>query len=120
MPFIDHAAARILKTLLSVFFMRTTWLQGPQFSHQQMVHSARRFAQQRDDARADDERVNEAALLAAEGLLFGFYQNRPANTRWTTLVHENKTARMVRDAYQLAALLIEQTDSAQGQDAPAP
>ncbi len=55
-----------------------------------------------------------------KGLLFGFYQNRPDNKRWTALVHEAKTARMVHDAYQLAALLIEQTEPTQGADAHAP
>lgn len=37
----------------------------------------------------------------------GFYQNRPANKRWTTLVHEDKTECLVCDA-DLAGFLLKQ------------
>ncbi len=117
MSFIDYAGARILKTLLSLFFLRPTLFQEQQFSHQRLVHSAHRFAQQLDEARTDDERLNEIAVQVAEGLLFGFYQNRPEKNRWTALVHDRRTPRMVRDAYRIAAMLIQQTDTAKAPDA---
>jgi len=117
MPFIDDAAARILKTLLSIFFMRITLLQDRQFSYERLAHSAHRFAQQLDDARTDNQRLNKTAVQIAEGLLFGFYQNRPANKCWTALVHQAKSQRMVKDAYRIAAMLIQQTDSAKASGA---
>lgn len=99
--FKDYAASRIVKTLLAVFFNRNT-LFGAQFSPDQMIASAYRFAQQLEENRKPDELVNHFVIEAIEGMLFGFYENHPQNKDWTALVHAGKIPLFVKDAYRIA------------------
>ncbi|EIC19616.1 hypothetical protein [Thiorhodovibrio frisius] len=101
----DEVSARILKTLLSVFFLRQT-LTGKQFNADRLVRSAARFALDLDEQKTDDERVNQTAVHVAEGLLLAFYQNRPSHKNWTALAHEKRRLRMIQDAYRIAAMMI--------------
>ena len=73
--FRDYAASRIAKTLLSVFFNRNT-LFGSQFTFHQFVFHAYKFADQLEQGKREDDRLNELALTLLEGMLFGFYDNR--------------------------------------------
>jgi hypothetical protein len=107
MSFVEVASAEILKTLLSVFFLRQT-INGRQFSHEAMVHSAHRFALALEAEKTDDDSINHTAIQVAAGLLFAFYQNRPANKNWTAMVHRGKTRRFVRDAYAIAQMLAQE------------
>jgi hypothetical protein len=111
MSFVETASAEILKTLLSVFFLRQT-LTGNQITREAMVGSAHRFALALDAEKTDDDRVNQTAIQVAAGLLLAFYQNRPANKNWSAMVHSRKTRRFVMDAYAIAGMMVEQISQA--------
>lgn len=110
MSFVEEASARILKTLLSIFFLRRT-ITGRQISNAAMVRSAHRFALALDAQKTDNNSQNQMAVQIAEGLLIAFYQNRPANKQWSGLVHGRKTAHFVASAYELAAMLSAQVST---------
>ena len=105
MKFRDYAAARIAKTLLAVFFHRST-LFGAQFSFSHIVANAYRFADQLEEQRRADDRLNELAVTLLEGMLFGFYDNRPENKNWSSMVHHHKIPLFIRDAYRIAELMV--------------
>ncbi|MFZ1575780.1 MAG: hypothetical protein WAT36_11215 [Chromatiaceae bacterium] len=106
MKFVDYAASRILKTLLSVFFQRTT-LMGPQFSYNQFIRHACFFAHHLDENKTENDELNEIAVQVAEGLLLGFYQNQPGNKNWSAMVHHGKIKRFVGDSYRIAELMLQ-------------
>jgi hypothetical protein len=88
MNFRDYAAARIAKTLLAVFFNRST-LFGAQFSFGRIVANAYQFADPLEEQRRADNRLNELAVTVLEGMLFGFYDDRPENKNWSSMVHNH-------------------------------
>ena len=106
MKFIDYAGARILKTLLSVFFQRTT-LMGPQFSYDQYIWYAYTFARHLDENKTENDVLNEIAVEIAQGLLLGFYQNRPSNKNWSNMVHNQKNKLFARESYRIAKQLLQ-------------
>ena len=103
--FRDYSASRIAKTLLSVFFNRNT-LFGSQFTFHQFVFHAYKFADQLEQGKREDDRLNELALTLLEGMLFGFYDNRDENKNWTSMVHARKIPLFIRDAYRIAELMV--------------
>ncbi|KAB2933764.1 MAG: hypothetical protein F9K25_05180 [Candidatus Contendobacter sp.] len=103
--FRDYAASRIAKTLLSVFFNRGT-LFGSQFTFHQFVFHAYKFANQLEEQKREDDRLNELALTLLEGMLFGFYDNRKENKNWSSMVHASRIPLFIRDAYRLAELMV--------------
>jgi hypothetical protein len=111
MSFVEAASAEILKTLLSVFFLRRT-LTGPQVTREAMVRSAHRFGLALEAEKTDNDSINQMAIKIAAGLLFAFYQNRPANKNWSRMVHGRKTPRFVRDAYAIAGMMSDQISQA--------
>lgn len=111
MSFVEAASAEILKTLLSVFFLRRT-LTGTQITREAMVRSAHRFALALEAEKTDNVSTNQMAIQIAAGLLFAFYQNRSANKRWSGMVHGRKTPRFVRDAYTIAGMMADQISQA--------
>ena len=106
--FRDYAASRIAKTLLSVFFNRNT-LFGSQFTFHQFVFHAYKFADQLEQGKREDDRLNELALTLLEGMLFGFYDNREENKNWSSMVHARKIPLFIRDAYRIAELMVAQS-----------
>jgi len=106
--FRDYAASRIAKTLLSVFFNRNT-LFGSQFTFHQFVFHAYKFADQLEQGKREDDRLNELALTLLEGILFGFYDNRKENKNWSSMVHASKIPLFIRDAYRIAELMVAQS-----------
>ncbi len=105
MNFRDYAAARIAKTLLAVFFNRST-LFGAQFSFRNIVTNAYRFADHLEEQRRADDRLNELAVTLLEGMLFGFYDNRQENKNWSSMVHNHRIPLFIRDAYRIAELMV--------------
>ena len=103
--FRDYAASRIAKTLLSVFFNRNT-LFGSQFTFHQFVFHAYKFADQLEERKREDDRLNELALTLLEGMLFGFYDNRKENKNWSSMVHARRIPLFIRDAYRIAELMV--------------
>ena len=103
--FRDYAASRIAKTLLSVFFNRNT-LFGSQFTFHQFVFHAYKFADQLEQGKREDDRLNELALTLLEGILFGFYDNRKENKNWSSMVHARRIPLFIRDAYRIAELMV--------------
>lgn len=103
--FRDYAASRIAKTLLSVFFNRNT-LFGSQFTFHQFVFHAYKFADQLEQGKREDDRLNELALTLLEGMLFGFYDNRKENKNWSSMVHARRIPLFIRDAYRIAELMV--------------
>ncbi len=119
MNFRDYAAARIAKTLLAVFFTRST-LFGAQFSFRNIVTNAYRFADQLEEQRRADDRLNELAVTLLEGMLFGFYNNRQENKNWSSMVHNHRIPLFIRDAYRIADLMVARSQQPpEIQDAPA-
>lgn len=106
--FRDAAAARIARTLLSVFFNRSGFF-GAQFSFDRIVANACTFADQLEEQKREDERLNELALTALEGMLFGFYDNREENKNWTAMVHTSRIPLFIRDAYRIAEKMAAQS-----------
>ncbi len=105
MSFVEAASAEILKTLLSVFFFRRT-LTGPQITRDAMVSSAHRFALALEAESTDNVSINQMAIQVAVGLLFAFYQNRPATKNWSAMLHRGKTRRLIGNAYRPAPSLL--------------
>lgn len=117
--FRDYAAARIAKTLLAVFFHRST-LFGAQFSFSHIVANAYRFADQLAEQRREDDRLNELAVTLLEGMLFGFYDNRQEHKNWSSMVHNHRIPLFIRDAYRMAELMVARSQQTpETQDAPA-
>ena len=106
--FRDYAASRIAKTLLSVFFNRNT-LFGSQFTFHQFVFHAYKFADQLEQGKREDDRLNELALTLLEGVLFGFHDNRRESNNWASMVHASKIPLFIRDAYRIAELMVAQS-----------
>lgn len=109
--FRDYAASRIAKTLLSVFFNRSTLfgshtLGGSQFTFHQFVFHAYKFADQLEQGKREDDRLNELALTLLEGMLFGFYDNCEENKNWSSMIHARKIPLFIRDAYRIAELMV--------------
>lgn len=109
-PFRDYAASRIAKTLLAVFFTRTT-LVGAQFSFQEIVYRAYQLADRLEEQKQEDIRLNELALTLLEGMLFGFYENRKEHKNWSSMVHVKRIPLLIRDAYRIAALMVTQSEA---------
>ena len=103
--FRDHAAARIAKTLLAVFFTRNT-LFGAQCSFHQIVFHAYQLADRLEAQKREDDRLNALAVTLLEGMLFGFYENHPAHKNWSSLVHVHRIPFFIRDAYRIAELMV--------------
>lgn len=106
--FRDHAAARIAKTLLAVFFTRNT-LFGAQCSFHQIAFHAYQLAD-RLEVEVGRLTVNTLAVTLLEGMLFGFYENHPAHKNRTSLVHARRIPLFIRDAYRFAELMVALSD----------
>jgi hypothetical protein len=103
--FRDYAASRIGKTLLSVFFnQRITVIS--QVSMDRIVSSAYSFADRLEEKKTDNDLLNYMAVAVVEGMLFGFYENRPENKGWTSFIHSKKTSLFVQDAYRIAENMV--------------
>lgn len=107
--FRDHAAARIAKTLLAVFFTRNT-LFGAQCSFHQIAFHAYQLADRLEAEKREDDRLNALAVTLLEGMLFGFYENHPAHKNWSSLVHARRIPLFIRDAYRFAELMVALSD----------
>lgn len=113
MSFIDDAASRIAKTLFAVFFS----MNGPRFSFKRMIENAYFFAKKLDEQKTDNQEINELAIRVVEGMLYGFYDNSPTNKQWSGMVHTTKIRLFVKDAYQIAGMMLEKSQELQNQAA---
>ena len=66
----------------------------------------RMVADQLEERKREDDRLNELALTLLEGMLFGFYDNRKENKNWSSMVHARRIPLFIRDAYRIAELMV--------------